>query len=105
MSKQPYKFLVYVPYDKAEIVKEFIEAVKARNESASSKIISYIEEVMKEGKINPQKRLLAYKKDRRCKCGSDPVYRARNKVNLILYLCQACFKHFNRKDLQSWKKL
>ena len=55
--KHPYRFTVYVPPEKEGMVKDFIRAFQARNESASQKIIDYIEELMSNGKINPQTRL------------------------------------------------
>ena len=41
--KLPYQLKIYVPPEKERIVKNFIEAFRARNESASQKILSYIE--------------------------------------------------------------
>jgi len=55
--KFPYKLTIYVPREKEKIVKGFLEAYKARNESGSSKILEFIEQQMKDGKINPQTRL------------------------------------------------
>ena len=39
----PYRLTIYVPHEKERIVKDFIEAFRARNESASQKILSFIE--------------------------------------------------------------
>jgi len=41
--KLPYQLKIYVPPEKERIVKNFIEAFRARNERASQKILSYIE--------------------------------------------------------------
>jgi len=39
----PYRITIYIPQEKERIVKDFIEAFRARNESASQKILSFIE--------------------------------------------------------------
>jgi hypothetical protein len=39
----PYRLTIYVPPEKERIVKDFIETFRARNESASQKILSFIE--------------------------------------------------------------
>jgi len=41
--KFPYRLAIYVPSEKAKIVKNFIKVFRARNESASQKILSFIE--------------------------------------------------------------
>lgn len=54
----PYKLTLYIRSEDERIVRDFVQAIKARNENASQKIVDYIKEVMIEGKINPQKRLI-----------------------------------------------
>ena len=55
--KNPYHLTLYIPPDKERLVKDFVKAYRARNESASQKIIMLIEDCMNNRDINPQKRL------------------------------------------------
>lgn len=54
------KITLYVKDEDIKVWRDFKRAIEARNESASQKIMSYIKQMMVEGKINPQTRLNQY---------------------------------------------
>lgn len=111
--KYPYKFTIYVPPEKERTVKRFIELFQARDESASQKLIDYMEDyVMNNKPVNPQTRLdqILQRPVVLCGCGKEArwdfrvIEGASLKTEKVCDSCLSTRKRSTRKP-HSVKKL
>lgn len=108
MSKYLYKLTIYVPPEKEHMVKAFIKAYKARTESASEKIIDFIEKCMAEDhRINPQTRLNQVATTLPiCNCGKEAKYRVTWRAGGTGFLCEEHFRAKRAKHLvKGWREV
>lgn len=89
MPKNPYRLTIYVPDEAKEKVKTFIKHVKARNESASGKIVGWITNFVDNNiQVNPQTRMTPYLSQQTLTCAfcQNPVthlgFTSKNQVPL-----------------------
>ena len=105
--RNPYRFTIYVPEDKELTVKQFIKLFRGPRESASSKLIDFMEKQVKLQDPNWQKRLTNYVQGMGvlCGCGQKATYRVRF-LNQTADVCIACRGDLKRKyGRVGWRRL